>query len=504
MNLNKFMFASMILGGLSACSKDDVVSNDNGNGGEVEGAAYMSLSIAMPSANNSSRAIANLTDEGTEGEQKVTNLSIFIWPKNPSEEPLIVKHYAADKLTHTEGSNLYTTEKIAVKKSGNHRVAVIVNGFTDEKSQKVLEQTISTPEKLRNVQTLSVKDISAISTEGHFLMTNANTTVNQDSNGSQIKEQEKDNGSFYEDGTVSVDVKGSKEKPTTVTIPVERSVAKIVEETADYDKVVVGTEDDHVVFQEVTLVNANTKFYPVKQVRPISSTISSNGVTDYTKDEKNYYIVDPNFEKQNNNVADFLYNKFKPTTNNPLSIFNIKKLTTTSRATFYTLENTMIANEQMNAYTTGLYYKAQYKRHNAVGHVYNYYGKVYNWAELTAVPELKEGLKQLNNGTEVDSKTELDCTNEQFGTIGVVKYKNGICYYPYWIRHINNSDNLAPMEFGVVRNNSYKMYINKVKGIGSVTPENPNPETPDEDPEVMLEITVKVMPWTVRGNIIDF
>ncbi len=498
MSMNKFLFASMIMVGMSACSKDDVVSNGEN---VSEGNAYMALSISMPNANGS-RANTT-TEDGTVEEQTVSNMSVFIWPKNPSEEPLIARHYTANELT--KQGNIYSTKEIPVKKAGNHRVAVIVNGYTTDQEKQALEAFMTTPEKLRNIQTLTADLIKKISKPNHFLMTNANTTVNQKVDGSLVAESKKNDGEFYEDGTVSVDVKGKKDSPTKVTIPVERSVAKIEDVTPNYDITVEGRPEDHVVFQQVALVNANTKFYLVKQVRPISSTVNSGAVNnvDYTKDENNYYIVDPNFENQNEEtINDFLFREFKPAQKdiewkNLVNEGNLK-------TTFYSLENTMTANEQMNAFTTGLYYKAQYKINNQVGNVYNYYGKVYNWEKLIQVPNVKADLNKLNKNQEVQVGDEQKFTAEQLNGIGVVKYENGICYYPYWIRHIENPENLAPMEFGVVRNNWYKMTIGKVRGIGSVTPENPDPNTPDENPDTMLEVLVKVMPWTVRNNNIEF
>lgn len=63
---------------------------------------------------------------------------------------------------------------------------------------------------------------------------------------------------------------------------------------------------------------------------------------------------------------------------------------------------------------------------------------------------------------------------------------------------------MGPMEFAVVRNNYYQMEINSVKGIGDYKPIDPNPETPDEEVDSYLDVKVKVLPWIVRKNKIDF
>ncbi|EJW94799.1 hypothetical protein EVA_17098 [gut metagenome] len=60
------------------------------------------------------------------------------------------------------------------------------------------------------------------------------------------------------------------------------------------------------------------------------------------------------------------------------------------------------------------------------------------------------------------------------------------------------------MEFAVVRNNYYKMSIKSVKEIGEHKPVNPDPTVPDATDKGYLDVKVKVLPWTVRDNKIDF
>lgn len=85
------------------------------------------------------------------------------------------------------------------------------------------------------------------------------------------------------------------------------------------------------------------------------------------------------------------------------------------------------------------------------------------------------------------------------------------CYYFYWNRHNNNGLNgkMGPMEFAIVRNNVYKLSVTAVNRLGH--PRNPDndpdpfkPEEPDEDPRVYLTVDLKVLPWVVRVNEIEF
>lgn len=495
--MNKFLFAGLILTGMTACSKEDIASGNNGNGSEMEGTAYMQLSISMPSA-KAGRAGEPGKAEGTFEEQKISNLSIYIWNKEGTK--LTVKQIGEKDLRPNEPnlpaapdkSTVYTTDAIAVDK-GAHKVAVIVNGNNYAGSQ-----AINTPSQLRESYSVTPEIMASIAAGTNFLMTNANTATSQDNKGLQLEiKTEKENGKFYEDGTVAVDVQGTKAHPTAVVIPVERAVAKIEDSTSSYTFDVKNTpsdKKDQVIFKRMTLVNANTKFFLVKNIRPISDNSTTD---DFRQNEQNYYVVDPNFEHQDDNtVKDFMFNKFQwsAAESTPLDVFSWKTLDNNKRPCFYALENTMTAEEQNNGYTTGLYYQAVYRVNGQEEgkNVYRYKGIIYTFDQLKMQTDIQ--LKELTD----------DSHATDFDAIGVTKYEKGICYYPYWIRHIESKQHKAPMEFGIVRNNYYQMTIKSVAGIGTPEPENPNPQNPDEAPDTMLEVLVKVMPWTVRNNEIDF
>lgn len=85
------------------------------------------------------------------------------------------------------------------------------------------------------------------------------------------------------------------------------------------------------------------------------------------------------------------------------------------------------------------------------------------------------------------------------------------CYYVYWNRHNNNGDPavMGPMEFATVRNNVYKLSVNKVVQLGHPAdpdddPDPIKPDDPDESDQLWCEITCKVLPWSVRLNGIEF
>ena len=87
-------------------------------------------------------------------------------------------------------------------------------------------------------------------------------------------------------------------------------------------------------------------------------------------------------------------------------------------------------------------------------------------------------------------------------------------YYYYWNRHNDNLDpyTMGVMEFAVVRNNVYKLAVNAINRFGHPDPTNPtdpdpdpvDPDDPDESVNYYFNVTVKVLPWTVRINNIEF
>lgn len=93
-------------------------------------------------------------------------------------------------------------------------------------------------------------------------------------------------------------------------------------------------------------------------------------------------------------------------------------------------------------------------------------------------------------------KKEQNCGN-------VIYYKNGECYYPYWIRHANNNNNalMGVMEFAIVRNNIYELKVAGMDGLGFSGTENvPDPDNPDEDSSAKIRVVLYVKNWVVRSN----
>ncbi|EJW96804.1 hypothetical protein, secreted [gut metagenome] len=480
MKFRNYLLASFGLLAMTACSEDEVMDN---RPDEPTGDAYLSLSIEMPNLGTQTRSIDENGNkhEGTVDEQMVSELLVIAYDAQGTTAKY--QHLYKGSDLRPTAPNAHTDEKITVYtvpafqvESGEKKVLVIVNPL----GSKFDVNTASAA--MGEVTTLTQEEITAISSKNKFMMTNVNRTENSD-------------------GLVSVNVTGTQTHPTPVTVEVERVVAKIEDQSTTYNFTVEGHAGDQVHFTDVALINGNTKFYPIKKVRA--------NVAAPTND----YIVDPNFESQSDATAADFYSKAFDAGFGNADIISKQLGNQQGKACFYTLENTMIEGEQKNGYTTGLYYKATYTLNGQTegNNVYLYAGKLYSWTTLeAAAKELGLNLqidqnKPDGNGTVKIPLTD-DSTQDEFDAVGVKKYEKGVCYYPYWIRHINNGHNtqMGPMEFAVVRNNYYQMTLHSVKEIGEYKPVTPGTQIPDENGDTYLDVKVKVLPWIVRNNQIDF
>lgn len=53
-------------------------------------------------------------------------------------------------------------------------------------------------------------------------------------------------------------------------------------------------------------------------------------------------------------------------------------------------------------------------------------------------------------------------------------FLNGCCYYVYWICHADgeNTNVISPMEYAIVRNNIYQLYVNSIRQLGTPEPDS--------------------------------
>lgn len=127
---------------------------------------------------------------------------------------------------------------------------------------------------------------------------------------------------------------------------------------------------------------------------------------------------------------------------------------------------------------------------------------------------------KINGTTYLTSNPEVSgvLANANAKVSNIIKYKDGIVYYPVRIKHFGNdltpwgkgqpgvskSDIYATNNadrylgrYGVVRNNWYDLGVNSISGIGSaVVP--PHKDTPDDELDQYISVRINVLSWAKR------
>lgn len=87
---------------------------------------------------------------------------------------------------------------------------------------------------------------------------------------------------------------------------------------------------------------------------------------------------------------------------------------------------------------------------------------------LGVVEDAQKGPQINKNGAETRAKL-YESSNELLRT-----YYKGQCYYIWWLRHSNDGDDETNgvMEYAVVRNNIYKVYVESIYSLGGDIPDN--------------------------------
>ena len=139
---------------------------------------------------------------------------------------------------------------------------------------------------------------------------------------------------------------------------------------------------------------------------------------------------------------------------------------------------------------------------------------------ITAVRTITGFSFKINGTTYLTSNPEVSgvLANANAKVSNIIKYTNGIVYYPVRIKHFGND--LTPWNkdqtgvsktdiyatnnadrylgrYGVVRNNWYDLGVNSISGIGSaVVP--PHTSTPDDELDQYISVRINVLSWAKR------
>lgn len=240
------------------------------------------------------------------------------------------------------------------------------------------------------------------------------------------------------------------------------------------------------------LVNLNRQYYLFQHKDSLTALGSQppfaipTNFSDYD-DRGEQYVVDPLFYQKTTNSADAsaFGRHYRSWFGNFTTEYFASMPSADNHGYAYVLENTSFKGSQKNGYSPGIVFKAAV----APGFVYLYDAKQRTlkeeyrpeyWPKTIYLYKYQfYGSIQAINIVSGMTLDELETySDKQLKAYGIKQcnFNMGVyeTYYTYWIHHRQSAvDVMGPMEFGIVRNNFYKMVVTGVSGLGdsSITPE---------------------------------
>lgn len=220
-------------------------------------------------------------------------------------------------------------------------------------------------------------------------------------------------------------------------------------------------------------------------------------------DEGQQYVVDPLFYKKSLTPQNFAaFDNYYHSWFGAFTTSDFASMPSADNYGFaYILENTAFKNCQKNGYSPGIVFKAavspnfvylfdytqgalkeeyrpEYWPNTIYFYNYNFYGSI----------------KAINTASGMFLDELVNYTDAQLKEYGIkqCRFNMGVyeTYYTYWIRHRNSAtDVMGPMQYGIVRNNFYRLIVTAVNGIGNsvITPEVMRDNYPNSYVDVKIE-----------------
>lgn len=464
-----------------ACTKE------NDSSGSRDG-AYLALKFpGLPSTKG------NTAETGTENESKMGTATVLLF--DASNTCLGVVDF-------TNPMDTPATESKEVS-SQTAKIFVVVNNYAS--GWDLSSVTGKSWDEINKVATVSASNIA---TNKAFMMT---------SSGDNVK-------GALQDVTVYDTPDKAKQNPAVVYV--DRLCSKIqVGLSPD-----LGTNSPGFEFSGWALntVNRATLLYSDRITYDNASTSVVNAI----------YRRDNNYLKAGNDLIDIktTYHWLSNGTNT-VTMSPVDRPTTIPD---YCTENTMEASAQLWGHTTKVVVKGKYTPTGLTRgeHYFSWNSNYYNITQLkqeykkVGKENLKNDLvefliKAFDPGTVYgdlspdDKKVEanidaaITALNPYSGIkarfLAVKYYHLSVCYYDALISHDNAvTTPMALGRYGVVRNNSYLININSVKGPGTpwipdpTDPDDPtDPTDPDDDVDPNISIQVIVKDWTYWSHNVD-
>jgi len=493
-----FLMAALLVA-MTGCQKEPQQQTET-----KDGEVYMTFSVqalTKSSTDDAGDSNSNANPEievGADVENKISNVQIYLHPATGEA-------IKATNVTLVGGGVTYTAtfKEEAIQTDVEYSIYVVCNEGTDI-------ATLTPDTQVKAITGTDGKELN-ISADNNFLMTNAKQALKK---------------------TITVDEYNACMSPATPlnlgVVEVERTVARFDYANAEADNLYeVAGNTVQIYLAEAAVINVSKESY---YFRRVAADQTGNPFVVGGAEVPTNYVVDTDWAAKTTLAATWsdndLFFHYPLTDEASWKWIDITSLSTADNLgainskeynfLAYVSENTLPGTEaQINGLSTGVVFRGYLHNGSDVisgtENLYVYANKYYGtWTEVSTAAQTDATLLAAYNAVN-GSETDLaKCVNAGFTVYTPV---NGMypVYYYYWNRHNDNNKpfEMGTMEFSVVRNNVYKLAVTKINNFGHPElpegdPDPVTPQTPDEQVRHYFQVTVKVLPWTVRVNDIEF
>lgn len=533
--------AALLLTTWSACSDDtDIPGGEN----PEEARAYTTVTIAVPNGVAETRAGTtadtddNTTEAGSEDEYKVKTANLYLFPGGAGssfgsaklKEIISIDQFTQMTASTADAKTIVWTSKKTALPPGDYRIYIVVNGTVNGVSDSS-KNSLTEADFLAKTTADATGVIAAVPEAGLVM---ASRSPNND----------KTNTLPYIAQTIT------KDPEQTIAATVERMMGKITvtaggANVASAANVYTSFSTTVTAIGNITnitltgyyVVNARKEGYYFRHVDKESTATNPLAEANYGNSSTSLpYVVDPKTYSKTyagtpaalaNSYADwylqgsgaFDLSSFGSFGGNYTDMPGYSSSAAETKVAAYCYENTMLKEKQKNGYTTGIVFKAEIapskmiqKKTGSGGVEENstftsmseiFYHSGIFYKDIAALKEAGVLLAgETSSSSASGAPADLKKNDVQCFKKGSVDGKF-VCYYPYWIKHIP-SENTAEdvMEFGIVRNNVYKVTVTGIQGVGKdgVTEDIITDTETDDPTTVLLNVKLSIKPWTVRTN----
>ena len=558
MKIKHFFGLAVIAAMTASCSSnEDLGTAGSGTGTNEAGVGYATFTINLPTTSGT-RADGDPTfTPGDENEYKVNDATLLIFKqgkatkegdytfvesaelgsmapwKDPSETGVTTHAKITAKLEH-------------VDKTDGYYALVLLNNGTGTNAK------VAMPKEGDKFSAWNAKTTDKFATpENGFYM--ANAPLFKDNNVTTL---------VAIDGNKIYPTEEQAAKSAATDVYVERGLAKVTLGTGTTTEKQVkdgAYKDDKVTISNWALDVTNKKTYPIHNVDGLTTDYANiwdntdtqagtNGANNKrfvdnnadTNAKRVYWGKDPNYDNTDNDKT-ALNAEF-----NNVANANVKE---DPAKPLYCLENTFNLANMKQGQTTRVVFKATYKPHSLPEGETTFYKIGKNtaiWSEADLKQEIEAAVASVVSGATVTLKTEenditaagthyieeanitgvtitpenITAINTQLGLnkdkkVGISTYAGGESYYIARIKHFGDAltkwesgpygeKNLEYLgRYGVLRNNWYELKVNSVSGPGYPSVPEVKPNTPDDEDDNYINVSVKILSWAKRSQDVN-